>query len=133
LIQVPLENKIKTLYISVKDENKDNKNVANIQINNNENYFYFHNLNFDTQPNDFICLNEDYFLNEYLNYFFNENNIGFENYQKSLINSIDIYFKNEYNNKSKKFELNPLLALEYFQSCKKVKIEPNLDNIDLSN
>ena len=79
---------IEKLLINLKKGKKEIEYFSKIETNNIENYFQINNLSYDSFEDNYIILKENDIFGEYLNFFYNKNDVYGEKMQKSLIKAI---------------------------------------------
>ena len=127
LFEIPCEKPLKNISISIK-KNKNDVTQYNsiIYTNNNENYFHLNNLECD-KYNNFIPIDTNFILSNYLDYFCNNDVNIDENIQKCLIKSIISKISNEYGIKIS--SSNFFRILKY---CLKFEIKTkNFENLEV--
>ena len=116
LFQVPLEKQIKRLTISIKKDIRE-QYIALINTNNIEHYFQVNKLAFDTYDN-FPIVDENNIFTEYLDCFWNLDDIYGEKLQKSLTKGLIHKLSTEYN-----IKLSSCNFFRIIKFCSKFDVE----------
>ena len=116
LFQVPLEKQIKRLTISIKKDIRE-QYIALINTNNIEHYFQVNKLAFDTYDN-FPIVDDNNIFTEYLDCFWNLDDIYGEKLQKSLTKGLIHKLATEYN-----IKLSSCNFFRIIKFCSKFDVE----------
>ena len=129
IFQIPLEKPLKKFTISIKKSKTKNAHQYNsiIETNSIENYFNVYNLKFDYFEDNFPNVDINSAFSEYLDYFWNKNDIQGEKLNKSLIKAIMNRISRE-----NKIKIRPHNFFRIIKLCGKFGIEmKNLEYLEI--